>query len=363
MPKTKSPIRRNKPTFIDLFSGCGGLSAGFVDAGYDLVAGVDNDQAALKTFGKNFGAKKALLADLSKEDYIEDVANLLGGRALDVIVAGPPCQGFSLTGPRRFDDERNRLYLGVFAAVKRFKPRAFLIENVKGMKTLYGGEIVAEIIRRFEKQGYNVARPSILCAADYGVPQIRERLFIVGIRRDVGSFVFPAPTHFPHEYVTCEDAIGDLPSRQDAQGPEIDAYTATPTSDYQVAMRRGAKALINHVATEHTELVKSVIRLVPEGRNHKALPPGVGESRRFNEAWTRYHSKRPSRTIDTGHRNHFHYKWDRVPTVRENARLQSFKDKFVFVGTRTQQNRQVGNAVPPLLAKALGKEIKRVIST
>ena len=113
--------------------------------------------------------------------------------------------------------------------------------------------------------------------------------------------------------------------------------------------------LYNHVGTKHTDEVKWVISQVPEGGNHKDLPKGVGESRKFNEAWTRYHSKKPSKTIDTGHRNHFHYKYNRVPTVRENARLQSFPDNFEFLGTKTQQNRQVGNAVPPLLAQVIGE--------
>jgi DNA (cytosine-5)-methyltransferase 1 len=144
-------------------------------------------------------------------------------------------------------------------------------------------------------------------------------------------------------------------------GNEIDDYEFPPITNYQTQMRKGSKKLFNHVATKHTDLVKSVIRLVPEGKNHKSLPPGVGESRKFNEAWTRYHSKKPSRTIDTGHRNHFHYKWDRVPTVRENARLQSFPDAFKFLGTRTQQNKQVGNAVPPLLAFKLAKQILKII--
>ena len=114
---------------------------------------------------------------------------------------------------------------------------------------------------------------------------------------------------------------------------------------------------MNHQPTRHTAEVISVIKQVPEGGNHKDLPPGVGESRKFNEAWTRYDGNKPSRTIDTGHRNHFHYKWNRVPSVRENARLQSFPDKFIFSGTKTQQYRQVGNAVPPLLGKILGKHL------
>mgnify|MGYP003203858599 FL=1 len=126
-------------------------------------------------------------------------------------------------------------------------------------------------------------------------------------------------------------------------------------------MRLNSSMLYNHVATNHKQFVKDTIALVPEGGNYKDLPPGWGESRKFNEAWTRYHGDKPSKTIDTGHRNHFHYKYNRVPTVRENARLQSFPDDFIFTGTKTQQNRQVGNAVPPLLGYALGKVILEII--
>ena len=136
-------------------------------------------------------------------------------------------------------------------------------------------------------------------------------------------------------------------------------YPTSPLSKYQEYMRKNSSILLNHVGTVHTELVKSVISLVPEGGNHKDLPPGVGDSRKFNEAWTRYHSQKPSKTIDTGHRNHFHYKWNRVPTVRENARLQSFPDDFEFFGNKTQQYRQVGNAVPPLLGFHLAKALKK----
>ena len=122
-----------------------------------------------------------------------------------------------------------------------------------------------------------------------------------------------------------------------------------------------SKLLFNHVATAHKKFVVDVIKLVPEGGNHKDLPKGIGLSRKFNEAWTRYHGSKPSKTIDTGHRNHFHYKYNRVPTIRENARLQSFKDSFKFLGSKTKQNIQVGNAVPPLLAKKLANKIKDII--
>ena len=152
-----------------------------------------------------------------------------------------------------------------------------------------------------------------------------------------------------------------MPSRTSELGEEEDVYTSEPMTEYQILMRKNCKVLYNHVATNHTQMVKDTIALVPEGGNYKDLPAGWGESRRFNEAWTRYDGNKPSKTIDTGHRNHFHYQYNRVPTIRENARLQSFPDDFVFTGTRTQQNRQVGNAVPPLLGQALAEMILKIL--
>ena len=345
---------------LDLFSGCGGLSLGFQNAGYHVVLGIDNDKAALETFSKNHANSKGADVDLFASDAIEKINGLLDGRQIDVIVAGPPCQGFSLTGPRKFDDPRNKLYLRVFDAVERFRPRAFVIENVRGMASLYGGQVKDEIVRRFTALGYNVSW-RVVCAADYGVPQLRHRLIFVGLRKEFGEFEFPAPTVDKDHYVGCRDAIGDLPPRTEDVGCDVDAYVRAPFSDYQRLMRGSAVTLRNHVGTRHTDYVKSVIAQVPPGGNYKDLPPGVGDSRKFHVAWTRYHPDRPSNTIDTGHRNHFHYEYNRVPTIREFARLQSFPDNFVFYGTKTQQNRQVGNAVPPLLGQAIAEQIKRYI--
>ena len=346
---------------IDLFAGCGGLSKGFMDAGFDIIVGVDNDEAALNTFEKNHNGAAALNADLSKQETFDEILKIAGDRKIDVIIAGPPCQGFSLTGPRNFDDERNKLYLAVIEMVRRIKPEGFIIENVPGMETLYHGQIKKEIIKRFKKMGYNIdAR--ILCAADYGVPQLRKRLIFIGVKQKYGEPPFPEPRFTPDHYRTCRDAISDLPSREKELGREEDEYTSEPATDYQKLMRGDMQVLYNHVATNHTQMVKDTIALVPEGGNYKDLPPGWGESRRFNEAWTRYDGNKPSKTIDTGHRNHFHYQYNRVPTIRENARLQSFPDDFIFTGTRTQQNRQVGNAVPPLLGQALGESLYKAIT-
>lgn len=348
-----------KYTVIDLFCGCGGLSQGFIDAGFDVLLGVDNDQMALNTFEYNHHTKGRNI-DLSLPSAFDLIKKEINNRNVDVVIAGPPCQGFSLTGPRNFDDKRNKLYLSVIETVKIFQPKAFLIENVVGMATLYGGKIKDEIIRRFTKLGYTVTA-QVVCAADYGVPQMRKRLVFVGIRKDIGTFTFPTPLLKKENYVTCEEAIGDLPSREYDVGKEEDVYTSKPISSYQKIMRKNSDKLMNHVASQHSDYVKGVIAQVPDGGNYKDLPDGVGTSRKFHVAWTRYAHNKPSNTIDTGHRNHFHYKFNRIPTVRENARLQSFPDNFVFLGNKTQQNRQVGNAVPPLLSFNIAKKLKKVL--
>lgn len=348
-------------TAIDLFSGCGGFSFGFQQAGFHIVLGVDNTEVALETFAHNHEDSKTMELDLHTNESIKKIVDHCSNTQIDVVIAGPPCQGFSLTGTRKANDERNTLFNAVFKVAKKLKPKALIIENVPGLLTLYGGKAKEEIEKLCKELGYT-CNHQILYAPDYGVPQIRRRVFFVALRKDLGTFDFPTPTHNESNYIGCKDAIGDLPALKEGGGKSPARYTKKPFSEYQKIMKGACKTLYNHVGTKHTEHVINVISQVPEGGNHKDLPPGVGDSRKFNEAWTRYHSKKPSKTIDTGHRNHFHYKWNRVPTVRENARLQSFPDDFVFLGNKTQQYRQVGNAVPPILGRVLGNQLKKYIA-
>jgi DNA (cytosine-5)-methyltransferase 1 len=347
-----------KYNVVDLFSGCGGFSYGFEQVGFNIVLGVDSWDLALETFQHNHNNSKVLHLDLHKKQAIRDIEKSVKNHNIDVIIAGPPCQGFSLTGTRDKNDKRNSLFESVFELAKVLNPKFLVIENVPGLLTLYGGDTKEKIISAGEDLGYTMQH-KILYAPDFGVPQIRKRVFFVGSK--ISKFKFPEPTHQEGEYVSCEEAIGDLPSLKDNIGLEKSEYKKKPRTKYQEIMRRDSKNLHNHVGTIHQNHVIEVIKQVPEGGNHKDLPKGVGESRKFNEAWTRYHSKKPSKTIDTGHGNHFHYKYDRVPTVRENARLQSFPDKFVFKGPKTKQNVQVGNAVPPILGKILATKIKKYL--
>jgi DNA (cytosine-5)-methyltransferase 1 len=346
---------------IDLFSGCGGFSYGFESAGFHVVLGVDNDKAALETFKNNHNNSKTLLTNLHQDKAIDDILNEVRGLEIDVIIAGPPCQGFSLTGSRKQNDDRNELFYSVFKLAERINPKAIIIENVPGLATLYNGHAKAAILEEFEKLGYT-SNYKVLYAPDYEVPQIRKRIFFVGLKSKLGKFEFPTEILKPGEYNTTSIAISDLPSLENNLGQEQDKYDKPAHTAYQKKMRNGNKILFNHVGTKHTDHVINVISQVPEGGNHKDLPNGVGDSRIFNEAWTRYHSNKPSKTIDTGHRNHFHYNLNRIPTVRENARLQSFPDNFVFFGNKTQQYKQVGNAVPPLLGYHIAKKLSNYLT-
>jgi DNA (cytosine-5)-methyltransferase 1 len=353
-------MKLKKPTVIDMFCGCGGLSRGFMDAGYEVLLGIDNNEDALKTFRANHNGAIGMNGDLFESSTILQMASAINNRQVDLIIGGPPCQGFSLTGSRIENDERNKLFKAMVHAVDFFQPKAFLLENVPGLASLYGGKARIAIIKEFSNLGYTVT-DKILFAPDYGVPQIRKRLFFIGLLNGQ-EFEFPEPVLTPDKYVTTGDAISDLHDfTPDDMGEEVSEYRCEPKTEYQRIMRKNSKYLYNHVGTRHTAHVIEVISQVPEGGNHKDLPPGVGDSRKFNEAWTRYHRNKPSKTIDTGHRNHFHYEFNRIPTVRENARLQSFPDDFRFYGNKTQQYRQVGNAVPPLIGQVLGLKLKEYL--
>lgn len=365
-----SNVSKKTYNAIDLFSGAGGLSRGFMDAGFNVVLGVDFDDAALKTFKENHGNAEAMKLDLFNHSNIEKIYEYLNQRniELDVLIGGPPCQGFSLAGKREEFDKRNVLYSAMVKTAARLKPRVVVLENVPGMLTLYDGAGAKRVKEDFEQIGYHVNEPKILYAPEYGVPQIRKRVFFVMTLKEkiTGTFNYPTPELKENEFITCGDAIGSLPSLVDVTNYSLDQvfeYPKEPQNEYEKYMRKRSDRIYNHTPTKHAEETVRLISLVPEGKNYKALPKEELEKRKFkyHEALTRYDSKRPSRTIDTGHRTHFHYKWNRIPTVREAARLQSFQDDFIFYGNKQEQYKQVGNAVPPLLGKAVALKVKELL--
>ncbi len=340
---------------IDLFSGCGGLSSGLTSAGIRTVTGVDNWSDALETFEFNHPGAKVIEADLGQGKLTTLMGQLSDS---DVVFGGPPCQGFSISGKRDPYDPRNLLYRGFLNVVSDVRPKLFLMENVPNLASMDSGSLIAAIENDFIDLGYSISR-KILLASDFGVPQNRRRLFIVGTLSDQ-PFEWPEASFSSIESkVTCWDAISDLPEHTVSDGSP---YPIAALSDYQRNIRFGSESIMNHEATNHSEQTKKIISLVPDGGNYKDLPQELRDTRKVNIAWTRFNSKKPSPTIDTGHRHHFHYEFNRVPTVRESARLQSFPDHFVFKGSKTSQYKQVGNAVPPLLAEALGYSISKYLA-
>lgn len=342
-----------KHTFIDLFSGCGGLSLGFEMAGFESLLAIDFWQDALDTYAHNRPSAKTLCADLSKLQP-SDISNEYGIGTVDVIIGGPPCQGFSIAGKRIIDDDRNKLYKSFVNFVRFFKPKAFVMENVPNILSMGDGAIKEAILKDFSDLGYTI-QYKVLTASEYGVPQNRRRAVFVGFL-DGSEFKFPVSNI--ESPVTSRQAIEDLPdcSIQDGQ-----PYTIEPSSDFQIWARKNSKAIYNHEISKHNEQTVRIISMVPDGGNYKDLPPELQGTRKVHIAWTRLNSSRPSITIDTGHRHHFHYEFNRIPTVRESARIQSFPDDFVFTGSKTSQYKQVGNAVPPLMAYALASELNKYI--
>lgn len=337
------------PNIIDLFCGCGGFSLGFERAGFNVLLGIDVWKDALVTFASNHKDSKTLNADLSvlSPDVTEQ---LLEGKEIDVIIGGPPCQGFSVAGKRIVDDLRNKLYKSFVTFVAHFQPKAFVLENVPNILSIGNGIIRDAIVDDFTNLGYAVEY-RVLTASDYGVPQNRRRAIFVGFKNG-HHFSFPEPFNTPK--VTAKEALCDLPEYGIEDGG---TYPFEIQSEYQSLMRKDSIAVFNHQPTIHNQKTVDIISMVPDGGNYKDLPKELQATRKVHIAWTRLNSEKPSFTIDTGHRHHFHYCYNRIPTARESARIQSFPDNFVFHCSRTSQLKQIGNAVPPLMGEAIARSL------
>lgn len=352
-------IKKKHIKVLDLFSGCGGLSFGFEKAGYVVKYGIDNWQDALITFEQNHSGSKTFNVDLGVINvgkFLKE--NNISKGDIDVIVGGPPCQGFSISGKRNPSDSRNKLYISFISFLKELQPRAFVMENVPNLLSISNGKIKETILKELKGAGYNVSY-QILKASDYGVPQNRRRVLFVGVKH--GTFIFPNTTHGTNDvpYVSTKDALSDLPEQSASDGQ---SYTKEVEGHYQKWVRENSIGIFNHEVINHSDQTKKIINLVPDGGNYKNLPQELQSTRRVNIAWTRLDSRKPSCTIDTGHNHLFHYEWNRAPTARESARLQSFPDNFIFMGkSKASHLKQVGNAVPPLLAKVIAVQLLKYI--
>lgn len=357
-------MRNNKFVAIDLFCGCGGFSYGFQHAGFDVALGIDMWKDATVTYKHNFPDTHVINDDITNITADDILARLqMKADDIDVIIGGPPCQGFSVSGKRMIDDPRNKLYKSFVGLVDEIRPKVFVMENVPGLIRLFGGKVKEQVLFDFSSLGYRV-KVQQLSSDEYGIPQQRKRVFFVGINdkklSDHAEFQFPEAEYGEGKkpFVTCKDAISDLDFVPDdvSLGENI-PYKIPAQSEYQERMRKDSGSIKNHSITIHKEQTKKIIAMVPDGGNYKDLPAELQNTRKVHIAWTRMNSEKPCFTIDTGHNHHFHYKENRVPTVRESARIQSFPDSFEFIGIKTSQLKQVGNAVPPLMAEAVARQV------
>ncbi len=340
---------------IDLFAGVGGLSYGFSMADFDIVFAVEHDKEIANTYKLNHN---------TTDVYSDNIENLnikklaLKYKNIDVIVGGPPCQGFSQKGKRlNLDDDRNYLFKYFIEFVKIFKPKYFLLENVPNIITTSDGFFKVEIINAFNDLGYTVDVNTLL-ASNYGVPQNRKRAFFLG-RKGNKKLKLPNTNN---KKTTIKEAIYDLPKIKSGEGLDFYNYENPPKSDFQKLMRKGSKGFYNHQATKHTAIALERLSLIPKGKGKEVLPVEHRTKSIYSGTWTRLKENEFAPTIttrfDTPSSGMFtHPILDRCITVREGARLQSFPDRFIFYGTKSSQLKQVGNAVPPLLAYEIAKII------
>lgn len=376
-------------TSVDLFCGAGGLSEGLRQAGFAARACAELHPVYLETYRRNHPEARGYCGDIRGLDMAR-VLREVGLRAgeLDLLAGGPPCQGFSINAPvRRVEDERNHLFLEFLRGVRVFRPKVVLIENVPGIVSFDGGSTVAAIHHALQSLGYRSAH-RILCAAHYGVPQSRWRAIFLAARDDLALPPFPAPTHRapvaanfggaeadrgaggdglrPH--TTVAEAIGDLPPLLGDGAAGAVAYAAPPSGWYQAELRAGLAEVRDHRASQLRPINLERLRHIPPGGSWRdipveLLPDGMRRARRSDHTkrYGRLHPDGLASTILTKCDPHwgsfFHPTQDRVISVREAARLQSFPDHFWFGGSLTEQYEQVGNAVPPRLARAIGEQI------
>lgn len=342
---------------IDLFSGVGGISKGFEDAGFQTVMSVEYDKSIAKAFQRNHTNTEVINEDVRNLDIkstFSKYKNITG------VVGGPPCQGFSQKGQRKtLEDQRNYLFRYYLDVIEAVSPSFFMIENVPNIINANDGSIKKEIENKVESLGYKVSC-EVVNAYHFGVPQKRKRAIFIGYK---GQKRLKIPTD-NGKRVSVKDAIYDLPAIKSGEGVAFCSYEKAISSAYQKKMRKGSNGIHNHIATKHSATALKRLKLIPKGGGRNDLPKEHLTKSVFSGTWTRLVEDEPSNTIttrfDTPSSGLFTHPYlNRCITVREAARLQSFPDSFIFYGTKGSQMKQVGNAVPPLLANEMAKFIKQ----
>ena len=344
---------------LDLFSGAGGFSYGMEkNPHFRTAVALDWNLNALRTFKHNMPNTEVVNGDITSQDIKNKIIRLSKEKKVNMIIGGPPCQGFSLKGKKLgLEDPRNYLFKEYLNIVNEIKPEVFVIENVKALLSTSAGWFKNEIIAEIKKMGYYVDY-GVLNASDFGVPQARQRaIFIASMNKKISL-----PLKTCYNEVTVRDAIFDLAYLNSGEGDFEQDYRIEATSEYQKMMRSGSEKLYNHKASNHAKIAIEKLSMIPPECGKEHLPQELLGNQKFSGTWGRLKWDAISPTIDTrfdaasnGTNNHPFL--NRSITPREAARIQSFDDKFVFLGPKVQVRQQIGNAVPPLLAYAIANKI------
>jgi len=400
-------MKKDKYVFVDLFAGCGGLSEGFLKAGFHGLCHVDFDKYACDTLANrlkdynidNEEIKRTVLTrDLTEHKTVEDILKCVNDVDVDLLIGGPPCQAFSTVGRAQDknsmkNDPRNYLYKHYIEILEKLNPKIFVFENVTGLLSSKpnGRKIFPLIVKEFKKKGYDVHdKPDdiVLNSVHYGVPQIRKRVILIGIRKDLNItskevYDLIEKTHFApidekkeglKKYRTVSDAISDLPSYLPGEGEEEIDFISDSKNEYVKLMRmKNNTKLYNHTTRKHNDLDRERYKILSENRwqlkdLNEVRPDLVHYNpKHFVNRYTVQEFDKPGRTVvahlykDGNLFIHPDSKQERTFSVREAARVQSFPDDFKFLGARTHQYKQVGNAVPPLMSYQIAKAIKKVL--
>ncbi len=363
-------MKDGKLIAVDLFSGAGGLSEGLKNAGFDVTLAVDSDYYSCLVYGENHRIPP-LCKDIKEITRFETLLKAvdLKKREVDLIAGGPPCQGFSVANKitRNENNEKNKLVKEFIRIIKEIHPPAFIMENVAGLMSISEGDFINDVISDFESAGYTISNEK-LNAADYGVPQMRKRIFIVGMQDS--KYVFPKPSHGPKgkkPYVSVGNALlGDLPELNGSTGERILPYTANPQNKFQRHLRLSSPRIYDHIITKNNETVKRRISAIPQGASLCDLIES-GELAEdliikvdHKSVYRRLSADLPSVTIGNFRKAMLiHPLENRLLSLREAARLQSFQDKYRFSRGISHMQQLIGNSVPPLLSKKVAFPLKR----
>jgi len=343
---------------LDLFCGAGGFSYGMhKNKNFKTAVALDFDEKAANTFKMNMPDTDVVVGDITNDDIKRTIIEKAKEKKVNMIIGGPPCQGFSMKGKKLgLNDPRNYLFLEYLKIVETIKPEIFVIENVKSLLSTANGWFKDEILEYVNRIGYNVEY-GILNSKDFGVPQGRERaIFICSKKKDI---ILPIGTN---NIVTVKEAISDLAYLNSGEGDFETEYLKEPETEYQKLMRSGCSKLYNHKASDHSELAIRKLAMIPPEKGKEFLPEEIRGKQKFKTTWGRLVWDTISPTIDTrfdtpSNGKNSHPELNRAITPREAARIQSFDDKFIFYGSKFYIRNQIGNAVPPLMAKAIADTI------